>query len=80
MHLTTALAPATTAKPIINLAQLQQVKGAYLRFRSLGFTRPAIESHLCGMVLLDEELIEEVEAVLVATAQEPSITPSLAIR
>lgn len=80
MQTTTLTLATTTAKPRINLAQLELVKGIYLNLRRLGFTRAAVESHLCGLLLLNEELIEEVEAVLSATAEEESITPTLAIR
>jgi hypothetical protein len=64
---------STPSKPVIHLGQLQQVQAEYLNLRRLGFTRAAIESHLCHLVLLDEQLIEEVEAVLTATAENPAL-------
>ena len=76
---TSFLEVATAKKPKINLGELNQVKAAYLRFRSLGFTREAIESHLCGMLLINKSLVEEVEAVLANTASHPELSANLTV-
>jgi hypothetical protein len=62
-----------TPKPIIHLGQLRHVASAYLTYRELGFSRPAIESHLHGLKLADKELCEEVDAVLAQTAENPAL-------
>ncbi len=68
---------STPAKPIIHLGQLARAQSFYLQLRALNFTRPAIESHMCGLVLQDKEMVEEVDAVLTATAENPDITATL---